>query len=70
MLSITLEVYFRDLNWIQEKQKNEPPPRKKNGKLHSSLTLSKRGKGGVGTIFVNKENITVNQGIQNSREEY
>ena len=24
MLSITSEIYFRDLNWIQEKQKNEP----------------------------------------------
>ena len=28
MRSITSEIYFRDLNWIQEKQKNEPKKKK------------------------------------------
>ena len=28
MRSITSEIYFRDLNWIQEKQQNEPKKKK------------------------------------------
>ena len=64
MLSITSEIYFRDLNLIQEKQKNEP---KKNGKfIHR--THFKAWEGGRGMITVIKEKITVNQDIQNSRE--
>ena len=67
MLSITSEIYFRDLNLIQEKQKNEP---KKKKKLENPIhrTLFKAWEGGRGMITVNKEKITVNQGIQNSRE--
>ena len=30
MLSITSEIYFRDLNLIQEKQKNEPKKKMEN----------------------------------------
>ena len=58
MLSITSGIYFRDLNWIQEKQKNEPKKRKLK-------TLFKPREGGM--IFVNKD-IAVNQGIHDSRE--
>ena len=65
MLSITSEIYFRDLNLIQEKQKNEP--QKKNGKfIHR--THFKAWERGRGMITVIKEKITVNQDIQNSRE--
>ena len=52
MLSITSEIYFRDLNWIQEKQKNEPKKKTQE----------------QGMIFVNKDNIAVNKGIHESRE--
>ena len=52
MLSITSEIYFRDLNWIQEKQKNEPKKKTQE----------------QGMIFVNKDNIAVNKGIHDSRE--
>ena len=52
MLSITSEIYFRDLNWIPEKQKNEPKKKTQE----------------QGMIFVNKDNIAVNKGIHESRE--
>lgn len=42
MLSITSEIYFRDLNWIQEKQKNEPK-KKKNEKPYLSHTFQSPG---------------------------
>ena len=67
MLSITSEIYFRDLNLIQEKQKNEPKKKKyMENPIHR--TLFKAWEGGRGMITVNKEKITVNQGFQNSRE--
>ena len=67
MLSITSEIYsVRDLNLIQEKQKNEPKKKKKENPIHR--THFKTWEGGREIITVNKEKITVNQGIQNSRE--
>ena len=64
MLSITSGIYFRDLNWIQEKQKNEPKKKKKKMKNPIHRTHFKAREGGM--IFVNKD-IAVNQGIHNSR---
>ena len=43
MLLITSEIYFRDLNLIQEKQKNEPK-QKKYGKPYSSHTFQSLGR--------------------------
>ena len=65
MLSITSEIYFRGLNLIQEKQKNEPKKKMENP-IHR--THFKAWEGGRGMITVIKEKITVNQDIQNSRE--
>ena len=42
MLSITSGIFFRDLNWIQEKQKNEP---KKKKEPYSSHTFQSPGRG-------------------------
>ena len=43
MLSITSGIFFRDLNWIQEKQKNEPKKKKKEP--YSSHTFQSPGRG-------------------------
>ena len=65
MLSITSGIYFRDLNWIQEKQKNEPKQiNKRKNPIHHTHFKAREG----GMIFVNKENIAVNQGIHDSRD--
>ena len=46
MLSITSEIYFRDLNWIQEKQKKRTKKKKKKWKTLFIAHISKpRNKG-------------------------
>ena len=62
MLSITSGIFFRDLNWIQEKQKNDP--KKKKNPIHRTHFKAWE----EGMIFVNKDNIAVNKGIHDSRE--
>ena len=63
MLSITSGIFFRDLNWIQEKQKNDPKKKKKNPIHRTHFKAWEEG-----MIFVNKDNIAVNKGIHDSRE--
>ena len=66
MLSITSEVYFTRLKLNPRKTEKRTKKKKKENPIHR--THFKTWEGGRGIITVNKEKITVNQGIQNSRE--
>ena len=66
MLSITSEIYFTRLKLNPRKTEKRTKKKKKENPIHR--THFKTWEGGRGIITVNKEKITVNQGIQNSRE--
>lgn len=66
MLSITSETYFTRLKLNPRKTEKRTKKKKKENPIHR--THFKTWEGGRGIITVNKEKITVNQGIQNSRE--
>ena len=68
MLSITSEIYFTRLKLNPRKTEKRTKKKKKNMENPIHRTLFKAWEGGRGMITVNKEKITVNQGIQNSRE--
>lgn len=66
MLSITSETYFTRLKLNPRKTEKRTKKKKKENPIHR--THFKTWEAGRGIITVNKEKITVNQGIQNSRE--
>ena len=65
MLSITSEIYFTRLK-LNPRKTEKRTKKKKENPIHR--THFKTWEGGRGIITVNKEKMTVNQGIQNSRE--